>query len=116
MNNMIRLILPLPPSTNRIWRGAGQKVYKSADYNKFLEDVGWTCKEAQINKMAGCLSAEVTFFFKTKAGDADNRLKALFDSLQGYAYENDSQVTRCCYERKTDPKNPRVEIRLISIV
>lgn len=112
---MIRLILPLPPSTNRIWRGTGRRVYKSAEYNDFLTQVGWKCKEAQINQMTGEVAAEVSFYFKTKAGDADNRLKALWDSLQGYAYANDSQVTRCCYERHTDSKNPRVEVKLISL-
>lgn len=111
MTQMI-LVLPLPPSTNTIWRKMGNKIVKSADYNDFLDKVGWKCKEKRIEPIEGEIAAEVTFYFSRKNGDADNRLKALFDSLQGFAYANDSQVVECCYKRKIDKTDPRVEVSL----
>lgn len=112
---MIRLVLPLPPSANRMWRKGKSRVYRSDEYTKFSEEVGWACTEKRIKKLAGNVHAEVVLYFARKNGDADNRIKPLLDSLIGYAYADDGQVVKLCYERRIDRRNPRAEIQLQAV-
>ncbi len=48
-------------------------------------------------------------FRPQRSGDLDNRLKCLFDALQGVVYANDSQVVEIHAYRFEDKKRPRVE-------
>ena len=46
-----------------------------------------------------------------KKPDIDNILKAIFDALNGYAYEDDVQITRVCAE-KVYAEEPFVEVTI----
>lgn len=50
-----------------------------------------------------------------KKGDLDNTLKALFDSLKGISYEDDSQIVEIHAKRFDDKDRPRVEINIANL-
>lgn len=107
----IKLTLPLPPSANRYWRkGGGGVLYVSEEARKYKEIV-WICKAVK-NPFLKDVEITVKVFRARKSGDLDNKLKVLFDALQGVIYKNDSQITVIHAFRFDDAKNPRVEIEV----
>lgn len=96
--------LPLPPSTNRLWRhmvakGGQARVYKSREYiewtrvaDRYLlagREPGWA--QAMI---VGPFDCEIVLDRKKlRGGDPDNRVKALLDWLQSRGIvKNDKHV------------------------
>lgn len=65
--------------------------------------------------MDGPLSVEVRLFRPRKSGDIDNRIKPLFDSLNGLAWHDDAQIARLLVERSEDKLNPRAEVRVLRL-
>ena len=62
-------------------------------YMSYKEKVGWTAKEAGIKKIEKEVKLTVTIFLAGgRAGDFDNYLKSISDSLNGIAYIDDQQV------------------------
>ena len=111
--NTISLTLPMPPSTNRIWRTSGQRVYRSAEYVQFLNDVGMTCNIARLPApTAAPVELRMKFYMARTNGDVTNRIKALEDALKGFCYVDDLQVVRGSFERLMDAKRPRVEVEV----
>lgn len=45
-----------------------------------------------------------------RSGDLDNRMKVLWDALQGVAYDNDSQIVEIHARRYDDKRNPGVYV------
>lgn len=76
---MVSLDLPMPPSTNRLWRSVGQRVIKSEEYRRWLHVAGWQLKEQRAGRVAGRVEVGLTIGKTT--GDLDNRTKALLDLL-----------------------------------
>lgn len=104
-----RYILPVCPSTNVYYRHVGKMVKISAAGRKY--------KELIANIFAGCkpvsgpVELEIWVYRPRNAGDIDNFTgKALLDALQGYLYENDSQVTDTHNHIRTSHKAPRIEL------
>jgi len=80
---VIRLELPLAPSTNRLWRvGKGGRMYRAPEYVAWLEEAGWMIKEQTKNQISG---AYVLHISATKPDrrkrDLDNLLKSTSDLL-----------------------------------
>jgi len=80
---MIRLELPLAPSTNRLWRvGRGGRMYRSAEYLAWLEEAGWMIKEQTKNQICGSYIIHISATKPDKRRrDLDNLLKATSDLL-----------------------------------
>jgi Holliday junction resolvase RusA-like endonuclease len=76
---MVSLDLPMPPSTNRLWRSVGQRVIKSEEYRRWLHVAGWRLKEQRARRVPGRVEVGLTVGKST--GDLDNRTKALLDLL-----------------------------------
>ena len=106
------ITLPYPPSSNRYWRVANNRTYKSAEAKQYQELVGWTVKAAGVQPLAGNVSIKVNIYRPRKSGDLDNRLKIVIDSLNGIAYEDDRQIVEIHARRFDDKNNPRVEIEV----
>lgn len=106
----ITLELPYPVSANRYWRKTGNRTYISAEAQQY--------RKAVALKMAlGAYRRPYTAFVElgiylhpkkpkqrrvgvpTRSMDLDNALKVLIDALQGYVYEDDSQIRRIVAER-----------------
>lgn len=126
-----RLTVPLPPSWNaafrvtatptkkrrrngeRVWVGRVHLSQEAEDYRRLvdakLRREGWPgpFNRAQMLRVSGLIVME-------RAGcDLDDRLKILFDSLQGHVYENDEQIAELGrWQRIVDPKNARVELTI----
>jgi len=102
------LTLTLPPSINAYWR---MRIYRKGQPNgkksaipiKYVTHVGKAYKREieddildqypDLVPLEGPLEASIDVYPKTKREeDIDNRLKPLFDALEGILYENDSQL------------------------
>lgn len=82
-NTIISLDLPLPPSTNRIWRSSRGKVHKSAEYVKWEKQAQalFMTQKRNLKKITGQFHA--TFIFNESMlrpnSDCNNRDKAALD-------------------------------------
>lgn len=90
----------LPPSVNSYWRGSCKngylKTYISKDGVEFKSFMTLKAREAKLEKIEKGVDCRLiyTMYAKSKgAKDLDNTLKALQDSLEGVAYDNDNQIT-----------------------
>ena len=113
--SLIKLTLPLPPSSNKYWRHVAMPNGRSATL---------ISKEARIYKRQVALlvnssvliqsniAITVRIFRAQRSGDLDNKLKVLFDSLQGVIYANDSQIVEIHAFRYEDKLEPRVEVEI----
>jgi crossover junction endodeoxyribonuclease RusA len=93
---MIRLELPLAPSTNRLWRvGKGGRMYRSPEYMSWLEEAGWMIKEQTKNQIAGPYVIHISATKPDKRKrDLDNLLKSTSDLLvKMKIVEDDSECT-----------------------
>jgi crossover junction endodeoxyribonuclease RusA len=92
--------LPYPPSANRYWRIAMNRLYPSAEAKAFKRTAAVLARSAGIQPTPAPMAVSVTLHPKlTKKGEAsktridlDNALKVTLDALNGIAWEDDSQV------------------------
>lgn len=80
----ITLDLPMPTSTNRIWRVARNRIIKSAEYIAWQEAADMTVMAAKAyprQKITGPYEMEL-LLNATYRGDGSNRIKACEDWLQ----------------------------------
>lgn len=109
---MIKLTLPSPPSANRLWRNCRGVMVKSAEARQYVLDVAVLARAARIRPLDGEVSVMIAVYRPRKAGDLDNKIKIILDSLQGLAFMDDNQVVRIEAMRFDDAKHPRVEVRV----
>jgi crossover junction endodeoxyribonuclease RusA len=87
---MINLLLPMPPSTNRIWRSGGGKVYRDAKYMQWIVVAGNMVKAARVKQVKPPYAVVYEYGRKDKRrSDLANREKALSDLLQKMAVITD---------------------------
>jgi Holliday junction resolvase RusA-like endonuclease len=119
---VIRATLPLPPSVNSLYatrtvNGKPRRVKTEAgkrfkaDVGNHLLAAGYTVKDARW--LVPPLALEATFYFATKRrNDADNRIKALQDSVASFFGFDDSLVKLLVLRKEYDKHNPRCEVVL----
>ena len=106
-----KITLPYPPSANRYWRTYNNRVVVSAEARAYKKQVA----ESWIwngDPVAGEVSVTLKVFRPRRSGDLDNRIKTLLDSLNGIAYNDDSQVVELHAYRFDDKHAPRVEVEI----
>ena len=89
--------LPLPPSMNTYWRNFRGRTVLSAGGREYKVTIQDYVAEHNLPKFGNQrLGATITIFPRDKRSiDLDNRLKALFDSLQDAGvFDDDSQFDR----------------------
>ena len=109
---MIRLTLPLPPTANRYWRHVKGRVLLSKEAREYRD----ACQLAAVAQYGGELlddrvRVRVDVYMDLR-GDLDNRLKQLFDALEGTVLVNDRQVWDFRAVRHLDRERPRVEVEV----
>lgn len=109
---MIRLTLPLTPLLNRYYRKFRNMIVISDEGQAYKAEVANICRSAALVPLEGDVVVKARIYRKRKQGDIDGYVKAMLDSLQGFAYGNDSQVTELHLIRDDDKRNPRVEIEI----
>lgn len=111
--------LPLPPSTNRIWRHARGRTFKSAEYVAWGEqaDICYMLARARqrgrLPKISGPF--EACILLAEGRGDGDNRIKAVLDWAESRdLVRNDSDCRRGSWEwveTERAPKGCRLTLR-----
>ncbi len=117
-----------PISVNALYYNRGRRGRVLTDEGRrFKHVVSIIAREAMATVNAETTSEPVSiyiqFYFKTRAGDVDNCVKALLDGLKGVVWNDDKQVGdntsgnygdgfrfRCVTEKWKDAKNPRTEV------
>lgn len=108
----MRLTLPLPPSANRYWRTVRGRMVISREARDFKAEVGYMLNTMGLSPLHGPVRVMVNVYRPTKRGDLDNFLKVTLDSLRGYAYDDDDQITELHAYRHDDKALPRVEVQI----
>lgn len=109
----IILLLPLPPSTNALWRKVGGRMVISAEYRSWKEAAGWEAR----NQLVGLEQIKGAFSFKVEMdpgrGDLDNRLKAVLDLCQAVgAIQNDKHLAEL-HAYRVEREGVLVELRAL---
>jgi crossover junction endodeoxyribonuclease RusA len=108
----MRLVLPYPPSANRLWQNARGHMIKSAEAKVYGYLVLAAAQAAGIEPFTGAVSVKIDVYRPRKAGDLDNRLKVAMDSLNGLAWHDDGQIVEIHARRFDDKTNPRIEVEV----
>lgn len=120
----MKFSLEIPPSANHFRRVIvtlnGREITRDVKISQALSSVakqykaaaGWILKQKRINPIAGDVAVIVTVHRKRRAGDLDNYLKVLLDSLSGIAWGDDKQVAEIYAVRRDGSKNPRVDVHI----
>ena len=110
------VFLPWPPTVNRIWRRAGNRMHRSVAYDAWREAAAealrWACPPRAI---PGSVSVELRLYGPSRRSyDIDNRAKAVLDLLEAEGVvEDDAQVDRLVLHRgKVLPPNGCVHLIL----
>jgi Holliday junction resolvase RusA-like endonuclease len=111
------LDLPLPPSTNSVYRTARNipSVYLSKagkDYKKAIAEI---CMLHDLEPVTGPVRVDMWVYFQRKGSDLANREKLLLDALEGFAYENDRQVCELHMYKLYDKAYPHVEVHVTEL-
>jgi crossover junction endodeoxyribonuclease RusA len=111
-----RLVLPYPPSVNRMYRmvvikGQGRMLI-SGEGRKYKHAAERIAAASGITPFAGRLYVVVDLYRPRQAGDIDNSFKALLDSITGVGWEDDSQIKGICAIQHEDKDNPRAVVRI----
>lgn len=136
---MIRLTLPIPPSSNRYWatRVMGRRAitYVTSEAKAYREDVAWRARLAGVQPIDGRVALTIhlyphrpqdwakrqrkapeTWDDTVRAIDLGNCEKVLSDALNGVAWIDDSQHRRIVLERMPpDERGARVEVEIEAI-
>jgi crossover junction endodeoxyribonuclease RusA len=108
----MQLELEYPPSANRYWRMYRGHMVVSDEARTYKESAYWSAKRqgATCTKLPVAVSLHIRK--PANRRDMDNHLKILLDSLQGAAYENDSQVVELHVTVEVNKKNPGVSVKI----
>ena len=108
----MNITLPLPPSANRYWRTYKGRTVVSEEAKTYKVAAGWMARAAGVEPLRGPVAVTLRVFRGRKAGDLDNKIKVCLDSLNGIAWDDDSQVVELHAFMADDKQNPRVEVEL----
>jgi crossover junction endodeoxyribonuclease RusA len=89
---MIEIILPLPPSANRIWRNFGGRMVKSSEY-RVWKDTAAASIAHQMGGQPPLMWFTAAMVMPPTRRDLDNSIKPAMDALQaGGAVEDDKRL------------------------
>ena len=110
--NIVRLTLPEPPSANRYWRSYRGRLVISPAAIAYKGEVATRCIIAKVKPLPLSANVRLTvrWFRSKRMGDLDNRLKIIFDALNGYVYHDDAQIVEIHAYREDDKTRPRLEL------
>ncbi len=112
----MRITLPYPPSVNHLFSTFRGRRIKSKEGRQYAKNVGVIALVKGLKPIDGPVSVRIDAYRKRKAGDLDNCLKSLFDSLKGIAWHDDAQIVHIEAQRFDDKYNPRVEVEIVASV
>jgi crossover junction endodeoxyribonuclease RusA len=76
------LVLPYPPSANRLWRAGRGHVHLSPAYTQWLDEAGWHVAEQRRGHIRGPYRLGIAALrFDRRKRDLDNLIKPINDRL-----------------------------------
>jgi crossover junction endodeoxyribonuclease RusA len=111
----LTLTLPFPPALNHYYRHVGSRVLLSKAGRAYRERAvlyALASGATFAQPLRGPLGVEIVLYRPARRGDIDGYFKAAFDSLNGIAWADDSQVVELHAYRRDDKVNPRAEVRV----
>jgi Holliday junction resolvase RusA-like endonuclease len=105
--------LPVPPSANRYWRVANNRIIVSPEASSYKQQVFLQLRNYE--PLRGDVAVNFTVFRPMKRGDLDNFTKVMFDALKGLVWLDDSQVVEIHSFRADDKQYPRVEFLVYEV-
>jgi len=107
----VELELPLPISTNELWRPAGGKMIKTARYETWFRDAGNMINQQRAMKISGPYAMTLVINRRRTGIDLDNAVKAASDALQeNGVIENDRLAQRITLSWSDDVAGMRVTV------
>lgn len=95
--------MPLPPSTNKLWRNVKGKTLKSKEYRQWLDAIGRLAMTWQYQIIEGPYCLTVVCDRPHGLNDLDNFLKPINDALQHIgAVVNDNSCHSICMVWRAD--------------
>lgn len=107
----MKLTLPFPPSTNRMWRNYRGVTVLSHEARNYKQAV--KIAAARIKPFDGEVQWIATAYFPDRRGDLSNRIKVIEDALNGVAWVDDKLVKHIDLTWALDRENPRIEIEVL---
>lgn len=108
----MKITLPYPPQLNHLYTVARGRKVLSTKGRKYKQAVGTLCQIARLKPLDGEVAVTFTAYRPRKIGDLDNLQKAVFDSLKGFAWNDDKQIVEYHAYRNEDKNDPRVEVEI----
>lgn len=114
---MLKVTLPYPPSTNRLWRSfvtpsGGVRVILTPEARRYKQEVFWRATEAGAKITESPVSVRIRLVPPGKRSiDVDNAIKATLDALQNCVYYNDKQV-RQLYAEVAEPEKGKARLEV----
>jgi crossover junction endodeoxyribonuclease RusA len=102
--------LPYPPSTNNLYANVGKRRFLKPEGRQYKATAAALALAAGIRPLAGEVDVKLDVYRPRRAGDLDNTLKIILDSLKGIAWADDAQVCGIDARRYEDKHNPRVVV------
>jgi len=111
------LEFPVPPLLNSKYQITKTgRFYVNKDHKRYVEEVHKKCVSKRIKPILGEIGVIIVWYRKSKRGDIDSPIKTLLDSLNGFAYKDDSQICEMSIFRvDSQPENPRVVVKIIDL-
>lgn len=113
----VQLDLPPPVSTNRLWRSGKGRVYKSAEYKKWLIAADQQVMVGKVLRghrtIDGPFEANILLNSELCRGDADNRAKILLDYAQSRELISNDRFARRILIEWVQPSKAPVGCKLI---
>ncbi len=112
----LELTLPYPPTANTYWRHVGAKTLLSAKGRAYKVNVYARLMPLRLRPITGRLWMEVDVYPPdNRRRDIDNLQKALWDSMKGLVYLDDSQVDDFRVVRREVVRGGKVVVRVREI-
>lgn len=106
----MKLVLTLPPTTNQQYGMKGSFKFLTGDAKAWRAETQWRLRILKQPILFGPIAVTLRFFLKYER-DVDN-VKLLLDTLTGYLYKDDTQITELHIYKTKDKANPRVEVEI----
>jgi Holliday junction resolvase RusA-like endonuclease len=110
---MIRLVLPLPPSSNNAYRNLkGKGRVLTREGREYKQTAALLARGQGATVLDGDVAVRMTVYLADRRRDLDNCAKLVLDSLKHACYADDRQVGYIEMLRRFDRGNPRVELEV----
>jgi len=106
------ITLPYPPQANHLYTIARGRKILSTKGRQYKDDVSKVCMIERVKPADGELSVTFIAYRPRKAGDLDNLIKIVLDSVKGFLWHDDKQVVEIHAYRQDDKQRPRIELQV----